>query len=46
LSLGSGRPRMVVVLHYYNILAGKGDQILNFLVDISHPCAQCITLML
>ena len=31
---------------YYNILAGQDDQILNSCLDISHPCAQCITIML
>jgi len=46
LSSGSGRPRTVVAPCYYNILTGHGDKILNSHVDISHPCAQCINLML
>ena len=46
LSSGSGRPRTIVALYYYNILAGQGDQILNYHVNTSHPSAQCITLML
>ena len=46
LSSRSGRPRTLVVPSYYSVLAGQGDQILNSHVDISHPCAQCITLML
>jgi len=43
---GSSRPRTIVALCYYNIFAGQGDQILNSHVDISHPCAQCVTLIL
>ena len=46
LSSGSGRPRTIVAPCYYNILTGHGDKILNFHMDLSHPCAQCITLML
>ena len=46
LSSGSGKPRTIVAPCYYNILTGHGDKILNSHVDISHPCAQCITLML
>jgi len=44
--MGAGRPSTIVALCYYNILAGQGDQILNSHVDIPHPRAQCITLML
>ena len=44
LSSGSDRPS-IVVLCYYDILTGQGEQILNSHVDVSHPCTQCITVM-